>query len=330
MKYYSEIRKFGLNEMIHHINYRINGSEKSFTDMYIQREKYYEKLNDIQLLNEIAVFYSKVMGRSMNCDNPVTFTEKIQLLKLFDKNPLKAELADKFAVRKWIKDIIGDKYLVPLIGVWNDIHDIDFSVMPEQFCIKMNHGSGMNYVVKNKCDINYKELYRLFDTWQQRPFEAISFERHYKKIERKVIVERYIEELSGGLFDYKFHCFNGKPVFVQCIGNRNLKAHTGYQNNYDVNWNSLDWIFEDYPAFPYTVPRPERLEEMVEVVTKLSNGFKYVRVDLYDLEDKVLFGEMTFTPGSGLYPYKGTWTYDKDIELGQLIDVSSITNELKC
>ena len=137
----------------------------------------------------------------------------------------------------------------------------------------------------------------------------------------KIIAEKYIEQLDGQLYDYKFHCFNGKPIFIQCIGGRDLKKHTGFQNNYSLKWEKLDWTFEDYPQFPYNVEKPKALQEMIEIAERLSKDFLYVRIDLYDLKEKVLFGEMTFTPASGIYPYKGTWTKEKNAEIGRYLNL---------
>lgn len=125
-----------------------------------------------------------------------------------------------------------------------------------------------------------------------------------------------MRELDHSLYDYKIHCFNGRPAFIQCIGDRDLARHAGCQNNFDMEWNKLDWTFEDYPEFPYEVPKPQRLDKMIAYAEKLSAGFAYVRVDLYEIDNRVYFGEMTFTPASGLYPYRGTWTRELDERLG--------------
>lgn len=315
-----EIEHLGINEFFLHIMARTLKIESAITKMYIQREKYYEKLSNEQLEQELNSIYKRIMKYDICYDNPRSFTEYIQYVKLHDADNIKTILADKLLVRDWIRNKIGEKYLIPLLGVWDNVSEINFKELPNQFCLKVNHGSGMNYVVKNKEQMNKRTINRLFKAWMQRPFEAVALERHYKNINRKIIAEQYIEGLEGSLYDYKIHCFNGKPVFIQCIGNRNLKLHTGEQGIYDLEWNKLEWTFETYPAFNQEVSKPQRLKEMLEIATKLASGFKYVRVDLYDLEDKVLFGEMTFTPGAGFYPYLGTWTREKDLELGNLIN----------
>ncbi len=124
------------------------------------------------------------------------------------------------------------------------------------------------------------------------------------------------------LYDYKIHCFNGVPQFIQFIGDRNLAKHSAFQSNYDMNWKRLDWVFEDYPAFLKSSEPPTRLRDMEKVAEKLSAGIEYVRVDLYEVNGKIYFGEMTLTPNSGLYKYRGTYSREKDEELGRWIPLA--------
>lgn len=318
-----ETKKYGIGMLVSRVKYKLTRSESSVTEIFQYWDRYYSKLSKAEIEQELNLLYFRNMQRYVNFDDPVSFTEKIQWLKLYDASEQKTRLADKYQVRNWICEQIGEKYLVPLLGVWENFDDIDFSKLPDRFVLKMNHGSGMNIVVKDKSQFDIKSAKKKFDAWIVRPFEAQGFEIHYRDIPKRIIAEAYIEELDGELYDYKFHCFNGKPLFIQCIGNRNLKLHTGNQNNYDLHWNKQDWIFEDYPEFGYDLPCPKRLSEMVEIASKLSEGFPYVRVDLYDLDQSVLFGEMTFTPGNGMYPYKGTWTREKDEYLGRMIPIDN-------
>ncbi len=322
---FGDLKKYGLKAtykhafLIYFTKMHDLRKEKYITLYWLDVEKKYNKFNTDQIKNILKKKYEDLIGYSLNYENPKTFTEKIQYMKIYDSTRQKTVLADKYKVRNWIEDKVGKEHLIPLIGVWDRFDDIDFSQLPNSFCLKTNHGSGMNMIVKNKNEIDLKEVKTLFDWWMKRPFWVYTIEPHYKEIPRRIIAEEYIEELDGGLYDYKFHCFHGKPVFIQCIGDRNLEKHTGYQKNYDIDWNELDWIFEDYPSFPYSVPKPNCLSEMLFIAERLSSEFDYVRVDLYEVRGKVYFGEMTFTPGSGNYPYKGTWTREKDEVLGKLI-----------
>lgn len=316
-----EFKSFGIKSVIHHVLYKLCHSEMEATKMLKEREKALNKLSEKAFKELIQEWYETTYNMPLSFENPVTFSEKINLLKLCDENDAKefAVLADKYMVREWVSQTIGEQYVIPQLAVWDSLEQISFDDLPNEFVLKMNHGSAMNYVVKNKKKLDVKDLKKKFAAWVDRPFEAVTFENHYKLIPKKIIAETYIKEFSGGLYDYKIHCFHGEPKFIQCIGDRNLEKHTGYQANFDLNWNKLDWIFEDYPQFPYNVEKPKNLQEMIEIAKKLSAKFNYVRVDLYDLGDRVLFGEMTFTPASGMYPYKGSWTRELDIELGEMI-----------
>ena len=313
-----ELKFFGHKEVFYHclLNFHGLNYEKIRTLYLSELDKKYTKLNDTELAMALKWQYERNVHRNLNYKKPLAFTEKIQWIKMFDNNIIKTRLADKYAVCEWIAEQIGERYLVPIIGVWEHFEDIDFEKLPEKFCLKTNHGSAMNLVVKDKQHIDLNKTRKLFYWWMKRPFWAGTIEKHYQFMPRKIIAERYIEEMSGGLNDYKIHCFNGKPMFIQCIGDRDLTAHTGYQQNFDIDWNPLDWIFEDYPLFPNKVECPKCLEEMVFIAEKLAKSFIYVRVDLYEIGGKILFGEMTFTPASGFYPYRGTWTPEKDLELG--------------
>lgn len=317
-----EIKTFGIKQFIWHLCYHITGKEKYCLLYYKAREKVYKLMTNNELKEQLNLAFYKNMGFYVDFENPRTFTEKVQCIKLQENEELiniMQKLADKYEVREYVTDKVGEQYLVPLLGVWNKPDELILEKLPDSFALKMNTGSGMNIIVKDKIGISEDNVRSQFEEWFENPFWVGTLEVHYKDMPSKIIVEKYIEEFGGGLLDYKFHCFNGEPIFIQCIGDRNLKKHTGYQKNYDLNWNELDWIFEDYPSFPYNVKKPQKLNEMIEVAKKLSKDFPYVRVDLYEINGTVLFGEMTFTPGGGMYPYIRTWTKEKDLYLGSLI-----------
>ena len=316
---YNDIRKFGIMEEVYFVFSKLF-DEEAYSTLYMQeRDKVYSGLSSAELKNEISEMYRIAMNREIDLDNPISFTEKIQWLKIYDNVEAKKTLADKYCVRKWIEKKIGKEYLIPLLGVWKNPKEFCMDLMPDSFVIKANHGSGMNYIVKDKNAVDEKHLRKLMNYWLKRPFWAHFIEPQYRYINKRIIAEKYVEELSGGLYDYKIHCFNGTPLFIQCIGDRDLISHTGFQQNYDLEWKKLDWIFEDYPAFTYDVKKPDCLNQMIKISEKLSAGFKYVRVDLYDIKGHVYFGEMTFTPANGIYPYRGTWNRQVDLMLGKNI-----------
>lgn len=270
-----------------------------------------------EITQEITGLYDSTMGRLCDLSNPHRFTEKIQWIKAFHSTPEYGRLADKYLVREYVAERVGEKHLVGLINVWDDADSIDFRSLPSAFAMKATHGSGWNVVVPSRDGFDERHARQRLRRWLSLDYGLTgTYERHYSHCVPRIIAEEYMEEFGGGLYDYKIHCFGGKPMFIQCIGDRDFVRHTGCQRHFDLHWNDLGWTFEDYPQFPYDVPAPEKLDEMIGMASALSAGLPYVRVDLYNLGDRVLFGEMTLTPASGLYPYQGTWTVERDIELG--------------
>lgn len=287
---------------------------------------YFRKMNadslQEELTEQMAVFYSKLSDENLSCiDKPKTFTEKIQWLKVHGDIAKMTVLADKVKARNVVGEIIGDSHIIPLVGgPYKSIKEIEFSKLPDKYVLKANHGSGMNIVVANGSpDEAY--IQRRARVWLNTLYGWKGCENQYFGIEPLLYAEQYIEGLDGNLFDYKVHCFDGHPKFIQVIGNRDLKKHAGRQKNYDFNWSDLGWVFEDYPAYETELKKPECLSEMYDIASKLSAGFPYVRVDMYEIDGMVYFGEMTFTPASGIYPYKGTWNKNINYLLGEWIPV---------
>ena len=179
--------------------------------------------------NIIKKQFKEALGYELNLENPKTFNEKIQWLKLYYHNPLITKCADKFKVRDYIKEKIGEEYLIPLIGVWDKVEDIDFASLPEQFVLKVNWGSGMNIIVKDKSKLDIEDTKKKLKKWIN-PFSNhyyYSFEYSYKHIEPKIICEKYIEQVDGDLFDYKLTCFNSKVIYIEVHAFRYTENHTG-------------------------------------------------------------------------------------------------------
>lgn len=290
------------------------------TEMIILEKRKAKRLNKNDLYKILQVDYNK-MGLEDDVKNPVTFTGKINWLKINGDIKKKAKLADKYEVKKWVEKQVGEKYLIKTIGVWKGADDIDFGSLPKQFVFKANHGCGFNYIVRDKSKEDENEIKSVLQKWLNTSYGWSGLEIHYLHINRRILAEEYIAQIDGNLLDYKVHCFNGEPQFIQVIGDRDLVNHTGLQANYDFSWNRLSWVFEDYPAYPYDLQKPTQLNMIYEVSKKLCKGFPYVRVDLYLVNEGIKFGEMTFTPGNGNYPYKGTWTRKLDEQYGALIPI---------
>ncbi len=254
----------------------------------------------------------------LDIESPRSFNEKIQWLKLHDTTPLKTRLADKYLVREWIKEQIGEEYLIPLLGVWDSFEEIDFNSLPNRFVLKCNHGSGMTIVVDDKSRLDLSDAKRKIDAWMNEDFAFhCGLELQYHDIPHKIIAEEYIEQADHNLLDYKIHFFGGVPKIIQIIGDRDIAGHKGKEIFLDLNWEAHDFMYHTYEMYDEMPPKPDNLDEMLRVAQVLATGFRYVRVDLYNVEGRILFGEMTFTPASGY----GKWTGDANYMVGSWISI---------
>ena len=260
----------------------------------------------------IRLFYYATTGRKLNLKKPVTFEDKQQWLKLHDRKEEYHELVDKYAVRKHIKSVIGERYSFPLIGHWARFEDIDFSALPESFVIKCNHDSGSVRVIKNKSALTKKDIEELkkhFTKRLRRDFYYAGREYPYKGVKPCILIEKYMsdekQELSS-LNDYKFFCFHGVPRIVLIVTDR---ANDCRYDFYDMDFNHLDLRYGK-GRDDDKIQKPEFFDEMQEVAAKLSKGIPFVRMDLYEVGGQVYFGEYTFFDGGGfqfLEPEK--WEY---------------------
>ena len=255
-----------------------------------------KKLSEAECKNEISRLYRQRFGRDINWQCPNTYTEKMQWMKLYDRNPLKSVLTDKYLVRDWITQKIGGEYLIGLLGVWDSFDEIDFSRLPDRFVLKTNHGSGTNVIVRDKCSLDIKNTKRKFKDWLDTDFGYKSLELHYSGITPRIIAEEYIETELGELQDYKFLCFDGQPCFCWVDMGR-YSNHT--RNVYNLNWELQPWNQETYSHYEKPIEKPKNFEKMIEIARVLAQGFSHVRVDLYNVNGKIYFGEMTFTNGGG-------------------------------
>lgn len=264
--------------------------------------------------------YWAVTGRDLNLDHPQTFSEKIQWLKLNDKNPLYTMMVDKIEVKKFIKNRIGQEYIIPTLSECENMDDIDFESLPNQFVLKCNHDSGGVVVVRDKNKINIEEIMKTMGRRLRSNYYYYGREWPYKDVIPRILIEQYMEdERIGDLRDYKIHCFDGTPSFIQVIGNRVLENKKAKQSFYDFKWKKIDLIFGDYPPYSYELEKPHNLEKMFLISSELSKNLKYVRVDLYEINERLYFGELTFYPNSGFYSYNSLFSYEDDLSLGNMI-----------
>ena len=259
-------------------------------ELFIEKELYKEELKS---------WYQKITGKFLNLNNPRSFNEKIQWLKLYAATPIKTRLADKYLVRDWVKEKIGEKYLIPLLGVYNKFEDINFKKLPNQFVIKCNHGCGYNIIVKDKSKLDLTEVKAKLDKWMNENFAfKWGYELHYRDIKPKITIEKYIENQGmDDLYDYKFWCFHGQVKYIQFLSERNISGLK--MAFYDRNWNKQTFVYS-YPLDTKEIRKPDNLDEMIQLAETLSKEFAHVRVDFYRLNDgTIYFGEMTFTSASG-------------------------------
>lgn len=252
----------------------------------------------------IARAFEKTFGYPLDWENPRTLNEKLNWMKLNVRDPLQRIAADKFAVREHVTARIGEKYLIPLIRKYARAEEICFADLPEAFVLKVNHGSGQNWIVKDKRREDERKVVREFHKWTRTSHYAASREWPYKGMKPVIVVEELLSDENGQIpSDFKFHCFGGKVATIQV----DLDRETAHRRNfYDVDWTLQPFIWTEWdgakPAWPNgrAVPRPEALPEMIQVAEALAADFPYARIDLFYCRRKVFFGEITFYHGGGL------------------------------
>lgn len=285
-----------------------------FIEQIIKR-RFLEYLPDKAYVMLDYLFY---FGKLPNLRNPQNFSEKIQWLKIYGGLEKYSQYVDKYKVRNFVSQKAGKKYLVPLLGVWEKFEEIDFGQLPKQFVLKATHGSSYNFICKDKSSLNLKKLQEITRRWLRENFYQKTREVQYRDCQPRLIAEPYLEDASGGLTDYKIHCFNGQPYFIEVIWDRFTKPKLSYVD-VDLSWRKLPISYRRNPYPAKTPPKPRQLEEMILLAKKLSKPFTYVRVDLYLVRGVVYFGELTFTPGNGMDKFEPPET---DFQLGKLIDLS--------
>lgn len=263
----------------------------------------------------------------MDFDNPQTFCEKLQWLKIHDRNPEYTTMVDKYAVKDYVKEVIGEQYIIPTIGQWHSPEDIEWDKLPNQFVLKTTYGGGSFGVIickdKSKFD-RVKAVKQLNRSLLLRKFGNPYREHPYDNVPQRIIAETFMEDIkadgtkSTDLNDYKFYCFNGEPKYCQVIRDRSLKETIDF---YDIEWNHQEFVGLN-PAVEHgltPVEKPQRLSEMVSICKKLSERIPFARIDLYEISGKIYFGEITFYPASGLGRFNpAEW----DTRLGTLISLN--------
>jgi len=259
--------------------------------------------------------FRETFGYDLDLKTPKTFNEKIQWIKLYDRNSKYKLLSDKFLVRKYVSQKIGDVYLNQLIAVYSSPEDIDFNELPNQFVLRMAHGSGWNIICHDKNQLDIEECRKKLFHWSKQDYYHLGREWVYKKIKPRILCEKF---LSGdpklGLLDYKIFCFHGNPKYIQV----DIDRYTNHSRDfYDVNWKK-QYFSIMYPLYKHDIPRPKHLDKMLEISKILADKIPFCRVDLYSFQETVLFGEITFYPGCGFEKF---YPSIMDEKLGGYINV---------
>ncbi|MDY4818727.1 MAG: ATP-grasp fold amidoligase family protein [Bacilli bacterium] len=264
--------------------------------------------------------YRYITHHKLNLKNPIRYTEKLQYLRLkvYPKNDLVSKCASRDGARDYLKEINEEDKLIPTYGIYDRFDDIDFSILPNQFVMKCTHASGFNYLVKNKDELDIKKLRKMFNKFLKTDYGKKTVEPHYSKIKPRIIIEKAITDLSSLPDEYKIHVFNGKAKYLYLVTGRGKDIK---YNNYYIDWTPFNEAqFNGWDTSEKQLKKPDQFDEMVKFAEKIASPFPFVRVDLYLINNKIYFSEMTFTPA------KGTLIFDDDkadFEIGNWLDINA-------
>lgn len=249
----------------------------------------------------LQIKYRYKFNKKLDLKKPQTFNEKLQWLKLYDRNPEYIKMVDKYEAKKYVANIIGEEYIIPTLGVYDKFEDINFATLPNQFVIKCTHDSGGLIICKDKTKLNIKEARKKINKSLKRNYFYTGREWPYKNVKPRIIAEQYMVDESGTeLKDYKFFCFNGEPKLLFVAKDRPYATKFNY---YDMDFKKLPFK-QHYKNFNDYIEKPKGFEKMIELSRKLSKDIPHVRVDFYDINGKVYFGELTFYHFSGFEKFE--------------------------
>ncbi len=249
--------------------------------------------------------------RAYDLSNPVSFNEKLTKLKINPDNVDLCIYADKIEVREYVRNEIGEKYLVPLLGIYKSADEINFNSLPKKFVLKTNHGSGWNIICEDKGKLDFNKTRRRLTKWLTYNAFYLSREYQYKPIIPAILCEQFLER---NIYDYKFFCFSGIPKFIQVDINRFYNHKRAF---YDTEWTKQEFSIA-YPIADFDIIKPDKLQEMLTISRILSKPFKFVRVDMYIHDYEIFFGELTFSPEGGNGPFI---PFDYDYKLGSELNL---------
>ena len=264
----------------------------------------------------VSILYRIHTKKRLRLDPPQTFNEKLQWLKLYDRNPRYTQLADKYLGKKLAAAIIGEEHIIPTLGVWDSFDEIPFDELPDQFVLKCTHDCGGLVVCKDKARLDRAAARNKIVPCLKRNYYWAGREWPYKDIPPRIIAEPYMTDShvignpaldpdADGLLDYKFYCFGGEPRFLYvAFANMKRGVKRDQLSFFDFSWQPTPFYRLDHEQLPFALEKPENLEEMIDIARRLAQGIPFVRVDLYNLSGQVYFSEMTFIPGCGFGPFQ--------------------------
>lgn len=294
-------------------------TDKKFRFNVNRKLGFYNKMSDEEFLKKAFKVY---IGDKLNLETPQTFNEKLQWLKLYNRKPEYTVMVDKYLVKDYVAKAIGEEYIIPTIGVWDKAEDIDFNQLPNRFVLKCNHNSGLGmYICKDKSKLTEKQIKTVrknLTKGLKQDYYLTGREWPYKNVPRKIIAEQYMEDKeTGELRDYKFFCFDGEPKALFVATDRQAKNKETCFDFFDIEYNHLP-IINGHPNAQIPPRKPQHFDKMVELARHLSANIPHVRIDFYEVNGKVYFGEITFYQNSGFIPvYPKEW----DKKLGDLINL---------
>lgn len=258
----------------------------------------------------LKILFRLRMGYRLNLDNPKTYNEKLQWLKLYNRKPEYVKMVDKVDAKDFVANVIGSEFIIPTLGVWNDVDDIDFNELPNQFVLKCTHDSGGIVICKDKSEFDIVAAKRLLGKGLKRNYYYQNREWPYKNVKPKIIGEQYMVDESGyELKDYKFFCFDGEPKALFVATDRGKKSEETKFDFFDMSFQHLPFT-NGHPNSSKNIKKPVGFEKMRELASVLSRGIPHVRVDFYDINGKIYFGEITFFHWSGTMPFDPMeWDY---------------------